>query len=93
MKNDIIKQMMNDPAIVDKYKAIDKVNPYPFSHGMKHIYDVLDLTDKISAVFHLSQREILILKACEVLHDLGQVDGRENQRLFEQAKSFHKSRN
>lgn len=72
---------MEDDIILEKYRSIDKINPYPFSHGMKHIVNVVALVDKIAPIFSLTDREIEILKTCEILHDLGQVDGRENHGL------------
>ena len=74
----LLNQILADEEILNKYQEIDKVNPYPFSHGIKHIYNVLALVDKIAPVFNLSEREIFILKVCEILHDIGQVNGREN---------------
>lgn len=82
---DIIK---NDPKVLEKYQAIDKVNAYPFNHGMKHINNVIALVDKIAPLFDLSEREIEILKICEILHDLGQVEGREKHGL--RASTFAK---
>ena len=85
---DVLNKILTDENVISKYQAIDEVNPYPFSHGMKHIHNVLALADKIAAVFLLSEREVLILKTCEILHDLGQVDGRENHG--EKAATFAK---
>ena len=77
----IIKNIISDKEILNKYKAIDTINKYPFNHGMKHINNVVCLVDKIAPLFNLSKREIEILKTCEILHDLGQVDGRDNHGL------------
>ncbi len=94
MKN-VLKQILADEEILNKYRAIDKINPYPFSHGIKHIHNVLALTDKIAPVFQLTERETLILKVCEALHDLGQVDGRENhgQKAAKFAREYLKKFN
>ena len=72
---DFIANMLSDEEILSKYKQIDKDNKYPSSHGMKHIFGVLDIADRFGAVLDLSEREMLILKTCEVLHDIGQVGG------------------
>lgn len=77
----IIEKLLTDNEILDRYKSIDKVNPYPFNHGIKHINNVVALADKIAPLFNLTQREVEILKTCEILHDLGQVDGREKHGL------------
>lgn len=77
----IIEKLLCDKEVLAKYAAIDKVNPYPFNHGMKHIKNVVRLAEGIAQIFDLTDRDIEILKACEILHDLGQVDGRENHGL------------
>lgn len=78
---DIIEKLLCDEEILQKYAAIDEINPYPFNHGMKHIENVVKLVDKIAPLFKLSSREVEILKTCEILHDLGQVDGRKDHGL------------
>lgn len=70
--------MMSDDKILNEYAKIDKINPYPSNHGIKHIKNVLQLVDKIIPLFDLSNREVLILKTCVVFHDIGQVEGRKN---------------
>lgn len=75
------EKLLTDRRVLDKYEAIDKVNPYPLSHGMKHIHNTVALVDKLAPLFDLSERETEILKICEIMHDLGQVDGRENHGL------------
>ena len=77
LMNEVLDKILHDKAILEKYAAIDKINPYPFSHGIKHIVNCVALVDKIAPVFNLSEREVFVLKVCEILHDLGQVDGRE----------------
>ena len=77
LMNEVLDEILHDKAILEKYAEIDKINPYPFSHGMKHILNVVALVDKIAPVFNLTKREVFVLKVCEILHDLGQVDGRE----------------
>lgn len=75
--NEITKKILEDEQVKSKYEQIDKVNPYPFSHGLKHIYSVIELADRIAKIFKLGERETLMLEVAEALHDLGQVDGRE----------------
>ena len=77
----LIEFMLNDPAVVGEYQKIDAVNPYPSNHGMKHIYGVLDLIERSHHVFDLNEREILMLKTCAILHDLGQTQGRKDHSL------------
>ena len=78
---DIIETMLSDSMVVDKYEAINRINPYPFSHGMKHILNVVNNADSLIVAFNLNDREGVILKTIAILHDLGQVDGRENHGL------------
>ena len=93
---DFIANMLSDEEILSKYKQIDKDNKYPSSHGMKHIFGVLDIADRFGAVLDLSEREMLILKTCEVLHDIGQVGGIRQghpERSAEFAKSYLPAKN
>ena len=46
--NDFIKFMLSDSEILSVYGEIDKHNKFPANHGMKHIYGVLDISNKIS---------------------------------------------
>lgn len=70
--------ILNDSEILEMYERIDKVNEVPFSHGLKHIKNTIKLADKLAKVFSFDNREREILKVCEALHDIGQVDGRDN---------------
>lgn len=82
---DFINQMLNDDEVILKYKSIDETNKYPSSHGMKHIYGVLALADQFGKLFNLSERELLILKTIELLHDIGQVGGVRKDHWFKSA--------
>lgn len=72
---DFIQKMLNDEEILSEYRSIDATNHYPSSHGMKHIMGVVSLADKLGKLFDFSERELLILKTIEILHDIGQVGG------------------
>lgn len=91
----IVEKILNNVEILSKYEMIDKINPYPFNHGMGHIKNVVSLVDDIANCFGLNDREVEILKVCEILHDLGQVDGRENHghKAAEFSKNFLKQFN
>lgn len=78
---DLIEFMLNDKTVVGEYEKIDAVNPYPSNHGMKHIFGVLDLIDRSKDVFELDEREVLMLKTCAILHDIGQTEGRKDHGL------------
>lgn len=75
---DLIDFMLHDKTVVGEYEKIDAVNPYPSNHGMKHIYGFLDLIDRSKDAFELSARDVLIVKTCAILHDLGQTQGRKD---------------
>ena len=75
---DFIETMLSDDEILSRYAKIDEGNPTPSSHGMRHIHGVLDLADRLGKLFGFSERELLILKTVEVLHDIGCVDGRKD---------------
>lgn len=83
---DFIEYILNDKEVADRYKIIDQNNNYPSNHGMKHILAVVELAERIGKLFHLSEREILILKTIEVLHDIGQVGGVRIGHWFKSAE-------
>lgn len=72
---DFISEMLNDEEILSRYRSIDETNHYPSSHGMKHIMGVVSLADRLGKLFGFSEREMIILKTIEILHDIGQVGG------------------
>jgi HD superfamily phosphodiesterase len=92
---DFIQSMLTDKKIISLYSEIDKVNNTPSNHGMKHIYGVVKLSDEFGKVLGLTERELLILKTCEVLHDIGQTDGRKNHgvRSRQFAENYLPSKN
>lgn len=82
---DFISEMLADEEVVGKYKSIDATNYTPSSHGMKHIYGVIALADRLGKLFGFSERELLILKTIEVLHDIGQIGGVRKGHWFKSA--------
>ena len=82
---DFIQEMLSDEEILSKYRSIDETNHTPSSHGMKHIMGVLLLADKLGKLFSFSERELLILKTIEILHDIGQVGGVRAGHWFKSA--------
>jgi len=93
--NDFINFMLCDDKILSVYGEIDKHNKFPANHGIKHILGVIDLSNKIASLFDLSNRDKLILQTALIIHDIGQIDGRENHgyksMLF--AKNYLPSKN
>lgn len=82
---DFIQEMLNDEEILSKYRSIDETNHYPSSHGMRHVLGVVKLADKLGKLFNFSQRELLILKTIEILHDIGQIGGVRAGHWFKSA--------
>lgn len=70
--------ILNDQKIVDMYKKIDEINDVPFSHGMKHIKNVCNIMNDLCDVFNVDKdmKDALLIAAA--LHDIGQVEDREN---------------
>lgn len=69
--------VLNDEEVVNRYNAIDEINPYPFNHGLKHVKNVCNIMNRLCDILNISggEKEALLI-AC-ALHDIGQVDGRE----------------
>ena len=44
---DFIKEMLADEEVVGKYRSIDETNHTPSSHGLRHIYGVVELADNL----------------------------------------------
>ncbi len=82
---DFIDEMLHDEEILKRYKSIDETNHYPSSHGMRHIAGVVSLADRLGKLFGFSEREMLILKTIEILHDIGQVGGVRKGHWFKSA--------
>ena len=82
---DFAKELLTDEEILSKYKSIDDDNHTPSSHGMKHIYGVVALADRLGKLFGFSERELMILKTIEILHDIGQIGGVRKDHWFKSA--------
>lgn len=82
------KKILNDRKVIDEYKKIDAQNNFPFNHGLQHIKNVVKIMEKITVMLNItgSKKQNLLI-AC-ALHDIGQVNGRENHAL--KAKLFSK---
>ena len=82
---DFIDEMLHDEEILSKYRSIDESNHTPSSHGMRHIAGVVSLADRLGKLFGFTEREMLILKTIEILHDIGQVGGVRAGHWFKSA--------
>jgi HD superfamily phosphodiesterase len=75
------KQILEDKIIIDEYKKIDAQNKYPFNHGLQHIKNVCEIMNKLcDALDIIGIEKDSLLIAC-ALHDIGQVNGRENHGI------------
>ncbi len=75
------KEILVDEKILSEYEKIDKLNPYPFSHGMQHIKNVVEIIIKLSEVLNIDEETKNNLLIAGVLHDIGQVNGRDSHGL------------
>ncbi len=82
---DFIDYMLHDEEILSRYREIDKDNHTPSSHGLRHVAGVVKLAERLGTLFGFSEREMLILKTIEILHDIGQVGGVRKNHWFKSA--------
>ena len=69
--------ILNNDKVIENYNKIDDINPYPFNHGLKHVKNVCKIMDKLCSTLEISGEEKEALLIASALHDIGQVDGRE----------------
>ena len=72
------QKILADKIVTDEYDKIDKANIVPFNHGLKHVTNVTKIMEKLTKVLKIigDEKEDLLI-AC-ALHDIGQVETREN---------------
>ena len=78
--------ILNNNVVIDNYNKIDKINPYPFNHGLKHVKNVCKIMDNLCTTLGIKDEEKEALLIASALHDIGQVDGREEHG--KKAKEF-----
>lgn len=72
------KDILNNEYIKNEYSKIDEINPYAFSHGLKHVNNVCNNMLEICNILNIEDnKKDALLIAC-ALHDVGQADGREH---------------
>ena len=69
--------ILNNDKVIENYNKIDDINPYPFNHGLKHVKNVCKIMDKLCGTLDITGEEKEALLIASALHDIGQVDGRE----------------
>ena len=75
------EDILNSESVISEYKKIDKQNKYPFNHGSQHIKNVCEIMGKLCKTLNVNNEETEALLIACVLHDIGQVDGRDNHGL------------
>jgi len=71
-------EVLNNEKIIEIYNEIEKINPWSFSHGIKHINNVLKHIIKITDMLELSDEDKRDLLIATVLHDTGRLFGSED---------------
>jgi HD-GYP domain-containing protein (c-di-GMP phosphodiesterase class II) len=71
------KTILEDKEIVSQYQKVDDQNKYPFIHGLQHIKNVVEIMKKLAKALQIPDNDTQNLLIACVLHDIGQVDGRE----------------
>ena len=69
--------ILNNNKVIENYNKIDDINPYPFNHGLKQVKNVCKIMDKLCSTLDITGEEKEALLIASALHDIGQVDGRE----------------
>ena len=78
--------ILNNNKVIENYNKIDAVNPYPFNHGLKHVKNVCSIMDKLCDKLSIVWEEKDALLIACALHDIWQIDGREEH--WKKAKLF-----
>lgn len=78
--------ILNNSKVIENYNKIDKINPYPFNHGLKHVKNVCKKMEELCDVLNINGEKKEALLIASAIHDIGQVDGREQHG--KKAKNF-----
>ena len=78
--------ILNDDKVIENYNKIDAINPFLFNHGLKHVKNVCNIMDKLCDKLDITWEEKDALLIAWALHDIGQVDGRDEH--WKKAKLF-----
>lgn len=73
----IYTDFLNNYRVVENYNEIDRINPFPFNHGLKHVKNVCNIMNKLCDTLEIIGEEKEALLIAAALHDVGQVKGRE----------------
>lgn len=80
------KKLLTNHMVIKNYTNIDKINEFPFNHGLKHVRNVCEIIEELCDILRLDKDMKEALLIAGALHDIGQIDGRKNHGL--KAKSF-----
>ena len=78
--------ILNNDLVIENYGKIDEINPFPFNHGLKHVKNVCEIMNRLCEVLNIDGEKKEALLIASALHDIGQVDGREEHG--KKAKEF-----
>ena len=78
--------ILNNDRVIENYNKIDRINPYPFNHGLKHVKNVCRIMDKLCSTLEITGEKKEALLIASALHDIGQINGREEHG--KKAKEF-----
>ncbi len=78
--------ILNNNLVIENYSKIDEINPYPFNHGLKHVKNVCKIMNELCDTLKIDDEKRESLLIASALHDIGQVDGREEHG--KKAKEF-----
>ncbi len=56
--------ILNNEKVIENYNVIDRINPYPFNHGLKHVKDVCKIMDNLCNTLGIAddEKEDLLIK-------------------------------
>lgn len=70
--------ILNNDRVIEEYRKIDAQNKYSFNHGLQHIKNVCEIMNKLCGTLGILGEEKECLLIASALHDIGQVEGRDN---------------
>lgn len=72
------EEVLNDVQIIDMYNKVDLQNNGRMQHGYTHMKNTLEYMKKLTEALNFNSDEKNKIFIAVILHDVGQVTGREN---------------
>jgi len=73
-----VEELFENKLILEEYRKIDEQNAVLFSHGLKHVRNVVEVMRKLTDSLGIVGENKDDLEIAAFLHDVGQVDGRKD---------------